>query len=608
MSEFKVLSERDHIRKRPAMYIGAVSPTEVSGIINFQYQTKTIVPGLIKIIEEVYQNSIDEFIRTDGKFANELSVEIDEVGLDGWFVTITDNGRGIPVKEYDGVYQAELAWTRARAGTNFGDDNERTTIGMNGVGSFATNCFSTEFIGKSGDGKNTVTVHSVNGGETTTTTVKKSKYQGTSVTFYPDLSQFGIIEISEDHLVWIEDSLTNLMLCYPGLNIRFNKKKLQIKNTTQLAKSFHENAIHFKSDNDCATVVIAPTGDDEEFRHMSYINGINIKNGGSHIDYIVSSITQELIPAIKRKWKIDVLPNQIKQHLIVAAWVHSFPNPKFDSQSKERLTNTNGEVKSFIEFDAKKVATKLINTEDIIKPMIEAILHKKELADKRAAAAAMKKVRKKKIAGHLQATDANPLNRTLFIAEGLSALSALITVRNPKAHGGYALRGKVLNTHDMKHVDILNNKELAELTSILGLDLSNKSTDDIEYGKISILTDMDVDGISIACLLLQYFSRWPKLFEEGRITRLESPLFIARKKGQETQYFYTFDEYEANRNKLKGYEIDYIKGLGSLTNEDYKYAIDNPRETVIKLDTLDKLNMAFGNDSNARKEWILNAK
>src|SRR5574344_1898244 len=97
MSEFKILSERDHIIKRINMYLGADTPTAVSGIIGFKYQTKTVVPALIKSIEEVFQNALDEAIRTDFKYANQISVDIKEDGLDGWKVTVSDNGRGIPV-------------------------------------------------------------------------------------------------------------------------------------------------------------------------------------------------------------------------------------------------------------------------------------------------------------------------------------------------------------------------------------------------------------------------------------------------------------------------------------------------------------------------------
>ena len=600
---FKVLSDRDHVRMRSAMYIGSTSLEDVSGIFRFQYQTKRVVPGLLKIINEVIDNSVDEFIRTAGKFATNISVDIKSDGLNGWYVAVADDGRGIPVIEHHGFYQAELAWTKARAGSNFTTD-DRVTMGMNGVGAFATNCFSTSFEGKSGDGKNLVTVSCSDGASKIATSVKKNAHRGTSVKFYPDLSLFGLSDITQDHLDIIEDRLFNLAVCYPTLQFKFNNAKISTKNHSWIAKQFHDDALSFESDNGKAVFVIAPSGDDEEFRSVSYVNGLHMKNGGSHIDYIVYNLSAELIPAIKRKWKIEVLPNQIKQHLMIAAWMSGFGNPKFDSQTKERLTNTPGEIKAFVEIDFAKLAKKLLNNDSIIKPMIEAILHKKELADARAANAAMKKVQKKKIANHLAATHPDWRKRTLFITEGLSAIGSLITVRDSKLHGGYALRGKVMNTHGMKAIDVMKNKELSELCAVIGLDISTDKITELNYGRVVIMTDQDQDGFSIACLLMQFFSRWPDLFKRGFIGRMNTPLYVARKKGAKDQYFYNVESYEAATGSLKGFDVSYIKGLGTLTKEDYKMVIDKPNMTMIQWTGSDMLDMAFGPDAELRKTWM----
>jgi len=605
MSEFKILSERDHIRTRSAMYIGSITSEEISGILNFKYQTKKYIPGLVKIIEEIYQNSVDEAIRTNFEFGNEITVTIKDDFINGWFVEVNDNGRGIPTKQIDGKYQAELSWTRARAGSNFSDDN-RTTIGMNGIGSYLTTCFSKQFVGQSCDGKINVIVKCLNGCETIETTVEKSKSRGTNVKFYPDLKLFNTKTIDKELIDLIEDRLMNLAICYPKVTFKFNDKKLSIKNSTQLAKSFHESALAFDDEN--FNMVVAPAGDDEEFRHLSFFNGIAIKNGGNHIDYFIGGLCNELIPLIKRKWKIEVLPNQIKQHLLLAFWVRNFPNPKFDSQSKERITNTIGEIKTFMDLDFNKIAKKILATDEIIMPAIDSILRKKEAIEKRAATNALKKVQKKKIANHIAANDKDPEKKTLYIAEGLSASGMGLSVRDPKYHGFYSLRGKVLNTHDMSAYDILKNKELAELLAIIGLDLSDPEIleSELNYGKIAGLQDMDPDGNAIFCLLLMFFSRWPQLFKDKRILRVQTPLFVAKKKGKPAKYYYTFEEYENTSDNLTGYEITYIKGLGSLEKEDYKETvIVNPRFIAVTLDDIEKLNMTFGNSADARKEWMM---
>ena len=205
-------------------------------------------------------------------------------------------------------------------------------------------------------------------------------------------------------------------------------------------------------------------------------------------------------------------------------------------------------------------------------------------------------------------------DESFIFADGIvshnSASSMGLSVRDPKYHGFYSLRGKVLNTHDMSAYDILKNKELSELVAIIGLDLTNPRLIDEEgnsilnYGRIAVLTDADQDGASIFCLLLMFFSRWTELFSEGRLCRVNTPLYIARKKGKPDQYFYTSEEYE--KADLKGWTVDYMKGLGSLEKNDYKRAvITEPFMTTITLDDMEKLNMSFGNNADKRKEWMM---
>jgi len=609
-NNFKVMDDREYMLHRPEIFIGSMQKSEFNNIFNFKYQKKNYVPALVKIIEEIIDNSVDATIRSNFKEGLNISVKIKDESLWGWSVEVTDDASGIPVELHDGIYQAELCWTRPRAGSNFNDDG-RVTIGRNGVGSACTNFFSKSFIGISGNGTECVTVETQENCSTITTSHNRCKTKGTSVKFYPDLNRFGVQSIEQDVIDVIKDRLTNMAICYPKIAFRFNDERILIKNPTQLGKLFDDNAISIEEDN--YNIVIAPSGDDEEFRNLSYFNGINIKNGGNHIDYFINGLCGELIPMIKRKWKIDVLPNQIKQHLLIAFWVRNFPNLKFDSQSKERVTNTNGEIKSFMNIDFIKLAKKVIANETIIDPAIESILRKKEAIEKRAATNALKKSEKKKISGHIAANDKVAENKTLYITEGLSASGMGTNVRDPKYHGFYSLRGKVLNSSDMSFADILKNKELADLISIIGLDINSKSIRDedgnliLNYGRISILTDADSDGVDIFCQLLNFFSYWPELFEEQRIVRVNTPLFICTKKNKPTKYFYTFDEYDLDKDNLAGYDTSYIKGLGSLEKPDYKETvIVNPQLVAVDLDDLDMLKMIFGNDADKRKEWLLN--
>lgn len=199
-------------------------------------------------------------------------------------------------------------------------------------------------------------------------------------------------------------------------------------------------------------------------------------------------------------------------------------------------------------------------------------------------------------------------DETFTLSSGIithnSALGGLIKVRDPKLEGGYALRGKIMNTHGMKDVDIVKNKELSELLTIIGLDLSTEEIDELNYGIINIMSDLDYDGHSIFCLLLQFFSRWPTLFKENRIYRVLSPLYIAKKKN-DTKVYYTKDEYDADKDNLKGYEISFNKGLGSLDESEYETMIRNPRTIAVTWENHEKLDMAFGDSAELRKEWMV---
>lgn len=474
MSDFKILTDRDHMLMRPNMYIGSVDQEDITLMCNFQYKQFNVVPGLLKITNEIIDNSVDEAIRTNFKHATNIDVTMAHDAIfDEWIITVKDDGRGIPSVKYDGVYQAEAAWTRAKSGTSFSDN--RTTIGANGVGSFCTNVFSKQFRGMSDDGKNLISVsckNSCNPDEIEVTS-SKSKGNGTLIEFKPDLSLFGINTITQDHIEIIKDRLLNLSICYPKIKFKFNGQLLNAGSLNSIAKRFNDDAVAFAFGD--IKIIVGPSGDDSEFRFLSYINGLNLKNGGSHIDYLVGQIASELQPQIKKKWKIDVMPNQIKQHLLFAVWADGFNNPKFDSQSKERLTNSVSEVKDFFnDVDCSKIAKRILITDSIITPMVEAILYKKQLADKRAANAALKKAAKKKIAKHLVATDSNSENCILHIAEGESAMSSLITCRDSKKHGAYPLRGKILNTHNINPSLITKNNELLELMTIIGLSLDSQ--------------------------------------------------------------------------------------------------------------------------------------
>lgn len=617
MSDFKVLDDRSHCLLRPNMYLGSVQTETQFGIINYAYQSKQIVPALIKMIEEPVQNSLDEFIRTNGEYANKISVTIAST-VDGCEISIIDNGRGIPVELIGDKYRPVLAWTSLRAGSNF-DDTKRVGAGQNGVGVSLTNIFSSQFIGIADDGKKRCIVTCTDNMSNVDVKISKPKQQGTSVSFVPDLKRFNLTEFTQDHVDVIIDRLSNLAIMYPNIEFSMNGTKLKFKNIKQIAKNFHESAVAFETEN--ISMVFAPAGEDEEFRCLSYVNGIYIKNGGAHVDYVMGRVVETLRAAITKKHKINVLPNQIKQHILFASWINGFKNLKFDSQSKERITNTQAEVSAILgHIDYEKIAKSILNTPEIVDPMIAAILYKKELAEKQALAKANKDADRTNLRKISKFTDAS--NKTdrkncmIAICEGDSAANAVLSARTEMI-GCYPLKGKPINAMGATPKDLLANKEFVDLMLVTGLKIGQKvdRIEDLRFGKIVMMVDADPDGSGhIQGLLCAMFKKfWPELFSLGVIHSFVTPIMRVDVDKKEL-YFYSLDEFNAwiESNKSKKFNSRYLKGLGSSTAKDFKKYFENIDKHLVQITVddvadLDIVDLVFGKEAGSadrRKVWL----
>ena len=371
------------------------------------------------------------------------------------------------------------------------------------------------------------------------------------------------------------------------------------------------------TDDDMASVVHAQsnnvayffTASTDGFRTTSYINGVNTRQGGAYVDFIISGVVDELGSMIKRKFKIEVGKSTIKNGLTFVLFARNFTNPQYDSQTKERLTNNVSAIKAHYETamipNFNSIAKKIMASADIIDPIVEAQLAKKMAADKRAATLAQKKLKKVKVAKHIQATGDNA---TLFLCEGDSAIGFLLKVRDPKTVGGFPLRGVVMNTWDIKPADALKNKELGELVAVLGLDINNPdSIDDMAYQHVATLADADMDGNHISALLLAFFYKfWPRLFTENRIHMTRTPIMISSKGCGEIKWFYRYNEAKAfkSSDESKGFKHRYIKGLASLTEDEYYSIINKPVFSTIDIDKPVWFDVMMGSDSSPRKEWL----
>lgn len=601
--QFRILTARQHVRERIGMYMGSSSKESIERFVLGQWKSAEYVPALSKMIDEILDNAIDEAIRTNFKYANKINVSVD-----GNKVIVTDNGRGIPQdKIFDETSNEEIlrpvaAWTKVNAGTSF--DDERVTIGTNGVGSAATNFLSSQFIGRTWSNGTMVEVRCKDGAEKVDITTKPKEGNGTEVTFVPDFILFEVDSLDDlDTVSLVEDRLISLQMAFPEIAFSFNKRRIKVSDLKKYAALFSDSTIIEKSEN--LSFFFAPSEDG--FRSNSFVNGVNTRQGGNYVDYIVNGVVDELVTMIKRKHKIEVMKTTIKGGLTFIKFARNFINPKFDSQTKERLTNPYGNIREHYEAaevkDFPTLARKIMGTPEIIDPIIEAQLAKKLAADRRAATLAQKKLRKVKVAKHIAA---NSDDATLKIVEGDSAMGFLLKVRDPNKVGAFPLRGVIMNTWDMKPAEVLKNKELSELVAVLGLDINDPdSVDNMTYRSVAALTDADHDGIGhISPLLIAFFYKfWPRLLNERRVKITRTPIMISSK-GDKVQWFYTYEEaseFKANNNDWKH---RYIKGLGSLTEEEYDVIINKPIYDTVTVDDASIFQMMFGKDSAPRKEFM----
>jgi DNA gyrase/topoisomerase IV subunit B len=563
---FKVLSDIEHVLHRPSMYIGSVDLTERTSYLykddKFEYASYTFVPGLIKIIDEIIDNAVDVAIRTKFR-CNKIRVRVTENEI-----TVQDNGSGIPVEKLNGTdqYLPELAWSQMRAGTSFEDDRE--TIGANGLGSVACNIFSTRFTGISDDGQRRFTLKCKNNLSDISHDITDSKEPGVTVKFKPDLEKFGLDKIDEIHMMLVHQRLINLAVTFPQIDFVFNNRKINI-NPRKFIRMFSDGKeVSVETDN-CIIGVLPNEYDD--FKFYTYVNGISMPNGGNHVEYVTRQIVDGVRAKLVKKHK-SIKPGDIRNKMQLVLFMKNFPNPKFDSQTKERLTNSQPEIGQWLDIDFDKIIQQVLRNKDIIDPMVEMFKMKEEL---RARRELKNTTKKKKIVSDKYIPPTKD-SEILFLCEGLSAMGGISAILGRENFGYYAMKGVPLNAYDCTAQKLSGNKEIKEIVNILDMDLVGEDHD-ISYQKVGFATDADADGAHISGLLLGLFYRYGKnLFTEKRVYRLKTPIMVAMKKGKIIAHFFTIDEYREWEKtvNLKGVDFKYSKGLGSWKKEELQQLIN----------------------------------
>jgi DNA topoisomerase-2 len=603
--KYELLDEIQHVLKRPGMYIGSTKPHQSSEYLlegdKFEKSDIEYNPGFLKLFDEIVSNSVDESKRN--KKLDYIHIDIDESTNE---ISIWDNG-GIPVIKHTdhGVWIPELIFSNLRAGSNFDDTQNRTVAGTNGVGASLVNIFSKKFVIETADGKNRlVQTFSDNMSKRTEAKISANGKSYTRITYIPDFSQFGMTEIGESHIKMIRKRLIDIAASNPGLKVGFNKEKFKFKSFLEYVKLYVDNALFESSDN----WEIAFSHSNGSFQSVSFVNSIETKDGGTHVNYIVNQVVEKLRYLIQRKHKVEVKPGDIRNHLFLFVNSTVF-NPAFSSQTKEKLIT---EPKDFgsEHIISDKIVKKIFESE-IVQSILDWIDRKKEAEERAQLRRLNKNLDTAKILKLIDAKNRNDREKcSLGIFEGMSALSAVRKFRDPQVFGAFPLKGKFLNVQELKPSEVIKNREVVDLMGSLGLRLGEPPTD-LRYGKILIYTDADPDGDAISALLINFFAKfWPELFEQNRIFRVMTPIVVAQK-GKQTLSFYTNEDYHkwSDETDIKSWSIEYKKGLASLEDIEYNEIIRNPKTLQIQSDPLFKKSLTdwFGGDSQPRKEKLLKA-
>jgi DNA gyrase/topoisomerase IV subunit B len=584
--DIQVLSDFEHILKRPTIYVGSVKLSEEQlpivksdKILTTTYQ---ISVGMYKLFDEVFSNSVDEAKRMK-KSMDSITVEVDSKSNN---IKITDSGEGFingsNINKKSGLSNIATAVSMLRAGSNFDNDNvEETLIGTNGMGVSLVNAMSSFFSIETTNPKEYYYQewNKFKPGKAKVLSRGRKKL-GTSVSFTPLPNIF-------DNCKWNKDILLSQLL--------LKKRVLETEPNTKGIK------IKFVWDGKEIPI------DTSIFKQLSYKTKIgelliweNSEGSGS-FSFVNSAICTGIHQKIIMDQINGVLDDSLAHHFYDFCLILNLPPAlvKFGDQNKTKFVTRREDVEQII-LNAFSGSLKRFFSTPLFKKIKKDVEARKRDANLKKIRKEKKNVKVKFSHKYFPPTSRNAEN--LFIVEGLSAMGSILQKRNPSRDGVYALKGKIKNARSLS--DLADNKEILELMQILNLD-PEKPDLKCPYDNIVIATDQDPDGAHITSLLINLFFKWfPWIVENKQLSFLETPLVSVGDRSK--TYYYSLDEFKTKSQGKRISNVRYLKGLGSLSLEDWDHVMKNKKITKIVKDRKSNamLEMAFGKSSEARKVWL----
>ena len=617
--DITVLEGLDPVRKRPGMYIGGVSAA-----------------GLHHLVWEVLDNAVDEAMNG---YATEISLTLHK---DGTSITVSDNGRGIPVDLHPKHKKPalEIILCTLHAGGKFAHDNYKTAGGLHGVGASVVNALSKKLIATvKRDGAQWQMSFSAGKPTGKLKKLGTARGSGTTIYFHPDPTIFPRTEFDAD---LIQHRLEITSYIHKGVRIQFNDEVNGKKQTFQhdqgivqylekvvkerQARCVHETPFSFERDNGEGRLHITLQWTEATDEHLrSYVNGIPTASGGTHETGLragVGKAIRNYIETHKLQPKGLTISNDDIREGLTGILSLFIPDPQFQGQTKDRLNNP--DAQSFIDSSLRPALEHWLNHN---RSIAEAVVGRIILAARARAAsrAAVSQVTRKtatssrlNLPGKLaDCSSTSPERSELFIVEGDSAGGTAKQSRDRTHQAILPLRGKVLNTEQATMAKVLENRELSDIVTALGCGIGkNFNIANLRYGRIILLMDADSDGHHITTLLLTFLYRhMADLLREGRVYLAQPPLYRIDL-GDQT--YWAEDDEDRDRilsKHRKGNakaEITRFKGLGEMAAKVLWQTTLNPdTRRLIQVDITDGLAAdriiadLMGKDTAARFNFIM---